>query len=195
VPEINMWHWLRARYFRKTGRIGECLDDLYAAVCDPDIVSDHLLPCLARDPRDFLLHCAMGMREQPSGFQHFDRALELNPESGHVHYWRGVAFYAHGMREEELLDIRAAMFKAPKYYRPHVWMSVRLEASGDYERALAHAEEARDLNPLVPSVYKRLAAVLVKLGRRGEAMRAVKEGLTVAPHDRELLSRASGLHE
>lgn len=121
---------------------------------------------------------------------HFQRAIDINPQSSVLLCHLGMAQDANG-KAFEALDTLAAAFRidprnpSARYQRATVYMSL------DRPReALSELEKVRDAVPREASVHFAMGRVLKRLGRTEQAMRCFLTALDLDPKDTNLIKAA-----
>lgn len=122
------------------------------------------------------------------------RALALSPNgaAGHIamgNYYLALARNADALREFDLGN-RAAPGNAELLSQ-----TARAEQSlGRYDDALAHLQQARDLDPRSVATTRGLGRMLLWLRRYSEAMDVTQRGLDIAPTNLALLENKVMIH-
>jgi len=116
-----------------------------------------------------------------------DKALELNPLSGEVHYlrarlqvaaqWKAPEEDFHGIEE----DILKAIELSPNYAEAHRWHSVLLRGQGRFEEALVRIRLAAELDPMSPVIQLNVARAVWDTGRAEEALTLIRRNIERNP--------------
>jgi tetratricopeptide (TPR) repeat protein len=145
---------------------------------------------LARNPRSWLAHNNLAMIErQRSGagsekaWQHFQAALEIDPDEPLVHYNIGTTLMEMGRLEEALAQHREAVRLAPGYAEAHGNIGVDLQKLGRYDEAVQAYRIALSIKPELGMFRTNLGVSLEKLGRNDEASAEFREALTIDPQN------------
>lgn len=100
---------------------------------------------------------------------YFEKAIQLAPESSHVHDWAAFCNVAQGRTAEGLREIRAALEIDPlalHLLHHSAWFYL---ADRQFEAALEQTRKMIELDPAYPLAYYWRAKTLECLGRLGEA--------------------------
>lgn len=114
----------------------------------------------------------------------WDRVIELEPSFHEARFQRGVAAAMRGRLDEAERIYRDLLARDPRHVRARVNLSGILSHRGD------HAEAERELNaaaphagPFAATVVLAMADLRVRQDRLGEAERAYREAIRLAPGD------------
>jgi TolB-like protein/Tfp pilus assembly protein PilF len=118
-----------------------------------------------------------------------DRALAIDALSTEAHHWSGVVafLYEYDWSRAEAAFCRAIELR-PLYSPAHLWYALLLSATGRYEEALAHIQEAEALDPLSFSIQTVLAHVLYFAGCYEEAVGRLGPLLEIEPQNPRALA-------
>jgi TolB-like protein/class 3 adenylate cyclase len=123
-------------------------------------------------------------RRVAEGIAECQHALELNQNLASVHAIIGLAKIFIGRAEETEAHIVEALRLSPRDTLAYVWIThvgMAKNYLGSYEQAVAWCRRAIEANRNYPHAYFMLAVALAQLGRREQALPAVKAGLALNP--------------
>jgi len=118
----------------------------------------------------------------PTGLEYSRRAMEIDPAQVESIVFTGIMTlkYEWDWPEAERL-FRLALAASPNDARSHVQFSLYFESIGDHERAIAEAEQARQIDPLSTEANQTLAWQLHQAGREQEALARLNWTLDLNP--------------
>jgi len=122
----------------------------------------------------------MGRHDEAT--QQFQKALQLSPKSGKVHYMYAMDLVQNRKLDEAMSEFRTALAHDPKHPEAHFHLGRALYLKGDLEGARVNYEETARLNPKAP-VHNSLGVVYMKLGQRQRAIEQFQEALRQRPDD------------
>ena len=163
-----------------------------------DVARAEFEKVVAADPEDAAAIQYLGMiAQQQSDFvtavEHFDRALELEPDDTDLRLDRATALIEVGRVDEAKAVLEQILVERPDDPRANLFAGVAAYRTGDYEGAIAKLDRARRLDPSVSqhaTFYAGLsAAFLGNFAEAEGAFSAVEEQSPLSP----LGSSASGL--
>lgn len=122
-----------------------------------------------------------------------ERAIELDPAQPAPHYLLGrtrlalanvrlgYATVEHPRVDEALESFERAIGLAPESPEYRFWAGVALELRGDWDRAVTRFGEVVARDPAHAEGHRRLASLLFRLGRTGEACEHFERSLAIEP--------------
>jgi TolB-like protein len=149
----------------------------------------YLVTALRSKPDDARAHSAFGAvcmvtNRVDRGISECERALAIDRNHAHAHYWIGMAKYVLGRNDETEAHVLEAFRLSPRDKYAGVWIGVvgfaKLGAGGDKE-AIDWFGRSIEANPNLSISHFLLAAALARLGRLREAHHAVRAGLQLNP--------------
>jgi serine/threonine-protein kinase len=106
------------------------------------------------------------------------RAMDLDPELAETSFSRAFyTFYFEASWRRAEMHFRHSLTKNPRWSLAHVYFSLYLAIDYRVEEAVAHADSARDLDPLSPFIHSLAALTLYECGRYREAEHASRRAL------------------
>jgi tetratricopeptide (TPR) repeat protein len=115
------------------------------------------------------LAMAIHDRSDPRVKEHFERALELDPDSVSAQSNYGLYLLATG-DPDGLAHCRRAVALAPSWSRPHFWLAIAYEDLGMFGPAAEEALVAHDLDPKSLQVTYEAARLAQKAGRYEDSL-------------------------
>jgi serine/threonine-protein kinase len=118
----------------------------------------------------------------PTGLEYSRRAMEIDPTQVESIVFTAIMTlkYEWDWPEAERL-FRMALAVSPNDARSHLQFSLYFESIGDHARAIAEAEQAREIDPLSTEANQNLAWQLHQAGREVEAMARLNWTLDLNP--------------
>ena len=110
-----------------------------------------------------------------------ERALQLDPRSGHAYAVLGLLALSDRHTGAALADLSAALALAPADADAHEWYAVALMSRGRLDNARAQLQTAQRLNPLSIAATSLLASVEYLKHDYGAAIADAHEGLAIQP--------------
>ena len=140
-------------------------------------------------PNNAIAHYFMGIVQRHTNrptqaIAEFERALALNPNLAKARANIGQAKLFDGHAEETEGEVNEALRLSPRDQRAWVWMGYLGPAKmqlGMDEDAVKWLRRGIELNPNLPLMRFRLAAVLADLGKLKEAKAEAEAGLALDP--------------
>jgi adenylate cyclase len=157
-----------------------------------DLLEGHAtgLTAIQLDPRDAYGYfaasgCSLFLARHREALEQARKTIALNPNFGFGHFRLGQVLVYSGRASEGVAPIERSIRYSP--YDPQLGAMYRMLAftlfhAGDYERAVAEAENALRLNDVPAAAV--MAASLVKLGKVEEAQRLFSQDLYAAARQR-----------
>ena len=109
------------------------------------------------------------------------RARQMRPDSLAAAYGLGEAFFLAGRNDEALVLLEEVHRQSPDYHDLHLTYGAALLEAGKLEPALAQFDAALARGEPTAKLLHFRALTLAELGRRAEAMEAVRRTLELAP--------------
>ena len=143
------------------------------------------------DDNDAWAHAIMGwvrfsLRELDGAITECERALELNPNLALAASVLSIACSWRSDNEDAVRYAKMAERLSPRDPAQSMWSFARAAAefgSKNYEESMEWAKVTSEIMPEFPGAWRYLAASLGHLGRLDEARAAVRQLLTISPHD------------
>lgn len=120
---------------------------------------------------------------------HLKAALAAEPDNALAHAYAALCLIETGYSEGAARMAFTAVRLAPELAYAHLVAGVVALSRLDYETARKHLDESRRLDPTEPDLYRWLAELYDRTGRRKDILPILEEGLTHDPHDVRLLVR------
>jgi eukaryotic-like serine/threonine-protein kinase len=121
--------------------------------------------------------------------QEFRRAIELNPRYPVAHQWYAMLLVAQNRMDEALIEGHTAQELDPASVSGRRSLGWVYFYARRFERAADHLLRAVAMNPMAEETYRVLGLVLSHDGQHAEAIRVLREGMTLAGNG--TLSRAT----
>ena len=155
-----------------------------------------------RGPNQSLIQNGLGvaffrLENWTDAIDHFNRALAADSGRYSVYSNLATAYYYDGMTQQAIEVYLKAKRLGPKDHQ--VWgglgaayleLGSKKLSRESFERAALYALERLTINPTDPQVLSQLAGYYADLGKKGDAMTALRKALSLAPNDRRVMSRA-----
>lgn len=132
-------------------------------------------------------HAYLSLRRFDKAEDCLKKAVKLNPQESHYHYFLGLVYSASGMISEALEEFECTVRMGgdkSEYQRTLGWAKF---VSGQTGEGIKHLKKALDLDNKNVYAYADLASCYMKINRCNEARRILKEGLLKVPGDPFLL--------
>jgi tetratricopeptide (TPR) repeat protein len=118
------------------------------------------------------------------GVSECERALAVDRNHAHAHFWIGIAKYLMRRVDETEAHILEALRLSPRDRKVGMWFQIagfaKLSAGRD-EEAIRWFSRSIEANPNLPMSHFLLAAASARLGRIGEAHDALRAGFELNP--------------
>jgi tetratricopeptide (TPR) repeat protein len=139
---------------------------------------------LALEPGSALAHFGLGValmaqKAYAAAITELEAAAKIRPDHADTHLNLGIALSELGRIDEAIAHYQRAVALNPNYAVNHVKLGVALRAKGELERAYAHLARAVELDPA--EAYYEFGNTCFAPGRLDEAVRALRQALTVRP--------------
>ncbi len=143
------------------------------------------------DENDALAHAVLGWarfnnRQLDGAIAACQRAIERNPSLAIAHSILSICYSWQGENEAAVDHAKWAERLSPRDPAHSMWSFARTAAefgAANYDEAVEWANLTIEALPEFPGVWRYLAASLAFLGRNQEAAAAVRQLLSVLPHD------------
>lgn len=141
---------------------------------------------LNADPANPLRHDAVATLFLDEGrvieaIRHFERSLDLNPDSAPTRYNLGTALSAIGRLEEAIEQFRAVLRDDPGFADAQINLGAALHSLGDLDAARIHYRRAIALRPDSAEAHNNLGRLLLVEGEAAAALREVQRALELRP--------------
>ncbi|MDX6770645.1 MAG: hypothetical protein SF051_14010, partial [Elusimicrobiota bacterium] len=133
---------------------------------------------------------AFALKDHAAAARHADRALEADPDAVPALVLRSAALGALGRGRESLRDAERALALAPTDRSVRVVLADALLRERRYDDALRHADWLLEREPLSAAGHARRAHALAGLGRRQDALDALKRAGELDPARSGVFARA-----
>jgi len=114
-------------------------------------------------------------------FEHFQKALALEPGSAAFHDSLGTAYYQKRRLDEAIIQHQKALEIDPDYAKAHNNLGYALFQKGRVNEAIAHFQRALEINPDYAEAHYNLGYALLQIGRVDEAIVQYQEALALQP--------------
>jgi tetratricopeptide (TPR) repeat protein len=146
---------------------------------------EHALACTSGN---YVAHNNLGYDLAHQGrpaeaIEHYQKALEINPDFAEAHNNLGTALLDQGRLEEASEHFHQALDKDPAFAEAHNNLGLLLTKQGRAAEAIEQYRKAIELNPDRAEMYNNLGKLLVTQGRIAEAMEQFQKALEVEPDD------------
>ena len=137
-------------------------------------------------PNNPLVHVNEGILLEKAGqldeaFAHFERAVELNPESFQAQYNLGRALEELGRPLDAKEHYEIALRIKPDLAAAHTNLGRLLTAGGQPRQAMLHYEMALRVQPRLAEAHDNLAILLIYAGRTDEAIEHFEAACATSP--------------
>ena len=131
----------------------------------------------------------------PNMYQNLNKAIDLDPYSGFVHYVNGLISVWTGFEwkkgEQEFLK---ALETNPNYALGHMYYAHLLAIERRIDESMSHCRIALDLDPLNPMIQSLSSLVLSNAGEYEESVTMCRKVLAVVPGQSVALGNLSGTY-
>jgi tetratricopeptide (TPR) repeat protein len=148
---------------------------------------------LAKNPGSWMAHNNLGnvLRDQGrvvEAIEHYQKALDLQPDYAMAHNNLGNALLDQGKVVEAVAHFRKALDIQPAYAEAHNNLGYALINHGEIVEAVAHFRKALDIQPAYAEAHNNLGNALFRQGHQDEAIAQYREALEIAPENAAALS-------
>jgi tetratricopeptide (TPR) repeat protein len=131
-------------------------------------------------------HVTLGNIELARGdltraFEHFTRAVELNPADPVPHFNQGMVLKSAGQHDRAIPAFEAALRLNPDYARAHNHLGLALLLTGQVDRAVVHYQQAAALRPDYAEARFNLGVAFEAQGRHEDAVAQYRKALEINP--------------
>jgi tetratricopeptide (TPR) repeat protein len=105
----------------------------------------------------------------PEAIDHYQKALQLKPDSAEIHHDLGTAMIRAGRLPEAVDDFEQALRLEPAYAEAHYHLGSALAQLGRMDEAIAQFEQALQAKPAYAEAQNNLGSALAMLNRMPEA--------------------------
>ena len=145
------------------------------------------LRALAIDDRSAEAHCSLAWVlfihdwDWVGAFEHFQRAIELNPTYATAHQWYAFPLVAHGRLSEALAEARLAQELDPASMAIRRAVGWSYYYARRYDEAAEHLRRAVAINPTAEETRRVLGLIALARGDYADAEGAFREALSLGP--------------
>ena len=139
---------------------------------------------LARNPGCWLGHVNLGGYLYEEGrmeeaMEHYQKAIQLNPNFPDALNDVGLALAAQGRFDEAIENYRKAIQMDPNRFEMQYDLGLALAAENRLDDAIKHYYKALQINPNLPEVLDSLGNALAAKGRFDEAIKSYRQAILV----------------
>ena len=146
------------------------------------------------DPLGFFeLAMVESVQQSDRSLEHFNRALELNPQMAPAHLARGILLRQEGKISPALTDLKFVVDRQPDNFRAWEELGEASLASGRASEALPAFEKAAALAPQNPEVLWRYGRALMRAGQKASAEEVLAKAKGLGKTAASLSSASSGI--
>jgi tetratricopeptide (TPR) repeat protein len=116
---------------------------------------------------------------------HFQRALQIDPDSVEAHNNLGNALLKEGNVDEAIVQYQKALQINPDYAKAHYNLGCALFQKGNVDEAIEHFQRALQINPDSMEAHYNLSCALLQKGNVDEAIVQYQKALQIEPDDEE----------
>ena len=128
-------------------------------------------------------HALAGQGKLTDAIEHYESALQLNPDYAEPHNNLGLALAGQGKLAEAIEHYERALQLSPNYAEPHNNLGLALARQGKLAEAIEHYERALHLNPNYAETHNNLGVALVDQGKLPDAIEHHERALQLNPDD------------
>lgn len=172
----------------------------YSRLNQPDKALDLVQVVLKADPRHVAARVTAAYANSTLGrhteaLANADAAVQIAPDLAQAHLARANAFLGQNRDREAVTALESAHRADPGNAELLVELGTIIWRNLDRPaEALAHLEAAQKLDPALASVYSRITALYLQLGRTSEAIETLEIWKLVRPQDPELAAALARIH-
>jgi tetratricopeptide (TPR) repeat protein len=148
----------------------------------------HALACTSGN---LLAHYNLGVALAAQGKleaagQHYERALQINPDSADVHNNLGWALVQQGKLVEATQHFERALQVEPNHAKAHYNLGNLLVERGKSDEAIEHFERALQLKSNFVAAHVKLGVLMAEQGKLNGAIDHFKQVLRIQPGDAQI---------
>ncbi len=137
---------------------------------------------------NYVIHNNLGVTLARQGndqeaFEHYTKALEINPRYSDAHYNLAALLARRGMDQEATAHFIETLRIEPERVGAHNDLGVILAKQGKFQEAIAHLAKCVIIDPDYAEAYFNIGFILVQQGRSKEAIPYFNEALRIKPKD------------
>jgi tetratricopeptide (TPR) repeat protein len=117
--------------------------------------------------------------------QHFDRAIEINPNDSDAWYYRGDTLADLGKHEEAIASFNRAIEIQPDHYEVWISRGLVLAILGRFNEVIDSYDRAIEIKADDPDAWYYRGCTLVDLGRYEKALESYNRAIEIKPDDPE----------
>jgi Flp pilus assembly protein TadD len=117
--------------------------------------------------------------------EHFQRALQINPDYMEAHYNLGCALIQKGNVDEAITHFQKALQIKPNGAEVHINLGCALLQKGNMDEAITHFQKALQIEPDSAEAHINLGNALLTKGRMDEAIVQYQKALQIEPDNTE----------
>ncbi|HLF17512.1 MAG TPA: tetratricopeptide repeat protein [Candidatus Omnitrophota bacterium] len=136
-------------------------------------------------PYIYLGNVHLERKEYDKALAHFNRAIELNPQSAKTYNNRGLAHLAKQMMTQAVADFQRAIEVEPKYLDAYSNLGNAYQLMGRFEEAIGFYEKALLISPKHISSLNNLAQAYLQTGDFAKAIESFQRVLSLKPESAE----------
>jgi tetratricopeptide (TPR) repeat protein len=150
---------------------------------DSETLWTHTLACTRQNPiAQNNLGSALAQRGQVDGaMAHYQRALEIKPDSVEAHVNLGNALAGRGRVDEAVAHYLKALEINPGFESAHYNLGLALAGRGQLDEAIVHFRKALRIRPDFELAHNNLGLALAHRGQVEEAMAHYRTALQIRP--------------
>jgi tetratricopeptide (TPR) repeat protein len=139
---------------------------------------------LIKNPSCWVGHNNLGLILLQNGqldeaVEHFQKALEINPEYSEAYSNLGLAFYRKGRLDDAITNYQQALEITPKSFVTHGDLGNALFQEGRVADAVVQYREALDIKPNYQEARSNLALAFLQQGQLDDALAQYKKALEI----------------
>jgi protein O-mannosyl-transferase len=144
----------------------------------------HALACTSENSMaHYNLGLALAMQGKlPEAINHYERALQLNPDFAEVHNNLGDVLTIQGKLAQAARHCERALQLNPDYAEAHNNLGIVLAMQGNLPEAIPHYERALQLSPDSAEAHNNLGNALIIQGKLAEAVQHCQRALQLNPN-------------
>jgi tetratricopeptide (TPR) repeat protein len=141
---------------------------------------------LSRNPDCWMAHNNLGSHLYHKGhleqaMEHYQMAIQLNPNDAEVLSNLGGALDAQGRLEEAIETLRQAIQIDPNHFDAQYNLGIALADKGRFDEAIANYYRAIQIKPGSASVRNNLGVALFNMGQFDEAIETYRRAIRIKP--------------